>query len=189
MSQDPLGEFYETVAPHLGFTADRFERFIAWAHYLHWADLHMRRYLAWEKPKHQSDEMRADWELIALMSTWYASLWVVVEGWREIPLSDPSVDKLIASNEQYVDLLRRFRNSAFHYQPRIGDKKVMELLAEGEPAVHWICLLHHEFCRFYRELVERAPLPPALASEIRDCMLDLVGWLPSGSRSKDATLH
>ncbi len=122
--------------------------------------------------------MQADWELFALMSAWYASLWVVVEGWRDIPLSDPSVDELLSSNRRYVELLRRYRNAVFHYQATFGGTKLMEFLREGKSSVHWIFLLHEEFCRFYWELVERSPLPPALASEIRNCMLDIVGWIP-----------
>ena len=175
MPENPLQNMINTLSPHLGFTPERLERFFAWAQYLHWADLHRRRFLAWEK----ADDMEANWQLFALMSAWYASLWVVVEGWREIPLSDPSVDELLASNPRYLDLLKRYRNGVFHYQPRIGDRRVKDLLVEGETSAHWIVLFHQEFCRFYWELVNRPPLPLELASEIRDCVLDIVGWIPS----------
>src|ERR1035438_1862649 len=48
------------------------------------------------------------------MCLWYGMLFVVVEGWREAKLSDPEVDRLLASPN--TELLRRFRNGMFHFQ-------------------------------------------------------------------------
>ncbi|GEM_PF-2955139 len=195
METNPLSDVLDFLAPLLGFDRERFERFVCWARYLHSADLHRRHYLAWRESKFQSDEMEAGWELIALQSAYYASLWVVVEGWPQGPLSDRSVDELLAANPRYLDLLKRYRNSVFHYQPSHIEihKKQFGLYAEGESAWQWVFLLHCEFCRVYWERVPRAPLPPSaalcndryaqlaaeLASETRQCMLSLVGWIPS----------
>jgi len=41
------------------------------------------------------------------MSYWYGALFVVIEGWRELQLSDPSIEPLLASDN--VDLLKRYR--------------------------------------------------------------------------------
>ena len=195
MDDNPLQDMLNLLSSFLGFTSERFERFICWARYLHFADLHRRRYIAWGESKGQSDDWEASWELIALQSAFYASMWVVVEGWREVPLSDPSVDELLAANPQYLELLQRYRNSVFHYQSSFGEihKRQMGLLADGKTAGPWLHLLHDEFCRVYWETVPRAELSPGpsarndryahraaeLASEIRHCMLSLVGWIPS----------
>jgi len=195
MKTNPLSDLLDFVAPLLGFDRERFERFVCWARYLHSADLHRCRYLAWGESKFQSDEMEADWELNALQSAFYASLWVVVEGWPLVPLSDRSVDELLAANPRYLDLLKRYRNSVFHYQPSHVEihKRQIGLYAEGESASQWVGLLHAEFCRVYWERVPRAPAPPSsalcndryaqraaeLVAEIRQCVLDLVGWIPS----------
>jgi hypothetical protein len=40
------------------------------------------------------------------MSYWYGGLYVVVEGWRELRLSDPKIDALLTS--QNVNLLKRY---------------------------------------------------------------------------------
>lgn len=128
------------------------------------------------------------WELLSLQSAFYASLWVVVEGWREVPLSDPSVDEMLTANPRYLDILKRYRNSVFHYQPTHDaiHSRQIGLLAEGEVVGLWLCLLHDEFCRVYWEKLPRAA-PHAderyaqreeeLVAEIRQRMLALVGWI------------
>ncbi len=58
-----------------------------------------------------------------LMVQWYAALWVAIDGWRECPLSDDAVDELLthAAFEHNLQLLRRFRNGVYHYQPVYGE--------------------------------------------------------------------
>jgi hypothetical protein len=137
--------------------------------------------------------LEGDWNLFALMSAWFASLRVVVEGWNQVPLSDPSVDELLAANPHYVELLNRYRNSVFHYQPSFGElhERQKGLLGEGETAVQWLFLLQEEFSRVYWERIPRATADLAsderyakcaaeLTSEMRHCMLSLVGWIPDG---------
>jgi len=50
----------------------------------------------------------------AFMSHWYGSLYVVIEGWWQLRLTDPKIDALIASEN--VKLLQRYRNGVFHFQ-------------------------------------------------------------------------
>lgn len=163
----------------LDFAGNHFERLTAWARYLHWADIHRCHFDSWMEASHDVTEARRGWEFIALLSAWYASLWVVVEGWGEVPLSDPSVDELLAAAPRYQHLLRRYRNGVFHYQPELIDKRLADFLTEGESAVQWTHLLHQEFCRYYWELIERVPVPQALRDELRDSVLGIVGWIPN----------
>jgi hypothetical protein len=166
------------LASFFEFGSERFERLIAWARYLHWADVHRRHFEAWLEAGHDIRDHRHGWEFIALLSAWYASLWVVVEGWREVQLRDLGVDELLDLAPRYQELLRRYRNGVFHYQPSLIDRRLTDFLSEGEGAVYWVQLLHEEFCRFYWELIARAPIPPALAAELRDAMVGIVGWIP-----------
>lgn len=45
--------------------------------------------------------------------------------------------------------------------------------------MHWVHLLHEQFCRYYWELVEIPDLPEPLHSEIRDSVIGIVGWIPN----------
>ncbi len=85
------------------------------------------------------------------MFYWYASLYVVIEGWQELCLSDPEIDALLASPN--VQLLKRFRNGLFHYQKNYGDNRFTELLRPGEDVVPWVRDLHGKIgAYFLREL-------------------------------------
>lgn len=197
MENNPLFNLIDLLARFLGFDRDRFERFVCWARHLHYADLHLRRYRAWKENNDQSEDRgwESMWELIALEAAYYASSYVVIEGWHQVPLSDPVVDELLAANPRYVKDLKRYRHSVFHYQPTHVDihKRQVAIRAEGPVAAEWLAVLHLEFCRVYWQSVPRAARHPAsepsnaryaqreaeLASELRECMLALVGWIPT----------
>ena len=80
------------------------------------------------------------------MSQWYGNLYVVVEGWRDLDLTDPDIDKLLESSN--VDLLRRFRNGVFHFQRDYYDKRFVEFLTDGEDVVGWVRDLNGHLGRF-----------------------------------------
>jgi hypothetical protein len=195
MDDNPLESMLNLLAPCLGFTVERFERFVCWARYLHWADLQRRHYLAWTETQGKRDDMESAWELTWLEAAWYASLYVVVEGWGEVPLSDPAVDDLLAANPRYTENLKRYRNSVFHYQSTHDKihKRQAGFRAEGLVSVAWAHLLHDEFCRVYWQKLPRVAHYPdspqqneryaqraaELVGEIRGCMQALVGWIPT----------
>jgi hypothetical protein len=54
-------------------------------------------------------------DLIIFNAYWFASLYVVVEGWRGLNLSGAEIDKII---DEHLDSLRLFRNAVFHFQPK-----------------------------------------------------------------------
>jgi hypothetical protein len=85
------------------------------------------------------------------LSVWYALLYVVIEGYKEMGLSDVDLDRLLVRAD-YVDLLRRFRNSILHYQEdALCDKHTAFLYAEGSEK--WILDLNRAFEAFFlREL-------------------------------------
>jgi hypothetical protein len=76
---------------------------------------------------------------------WMASLYVVVEGWRDLKLSDAEIDTLLES--PHVAALRRFRNGVFHFQKNYFDDRFIGLFEEGGPV--WASTLHKAFSRFF----------------------------------------
>jgi hypothetical protein len=63
------------------------------------------------------------------LSVFYATVFVLAEGFKELDLSDPAVDPLLRSEN--FDLLRRFRNAMFHYQSDFHESaKVLQLLTK-----------------------------------------------------------
>jgi hypothetical protein len=192
MEDNPLDNLLDLMADVLGFNREQFERFVCWAQYLYLAELQRQHYMAWRPPAPESEEGHAGWDLIWLQASFYAGLWAVVEGWPKVPLSDPVVDELLNANPQYLDLLKRYRNSVFHFQPNFAEmmSRRRGLLREGTVASDWLIALHMEFCRVYWKALP--PLGPAspdsphkyremevkLCGEIRGCMRSLVGWIP-----------
>lgn len=83
------------------------------------------------------------------MSFWYGELYVVIEGWRVLKLSDPQIDSLLA-NETMVAYLKRYRNGAFHFQKDYFDDRFVDLFSQKDSAV-WIRSLTQEFSRYFLE--------------------------------------
>ena len=81
------------------------------------------------------------------MSLWYACFYVLIEGWQELKLSDPAIDRLLESPN--LSLLRRFRNGVFHFQEQYFDERFLALIRDGEDVVKWIRQLRAEFSRFF----------------------------------------
>src|SRR5262245_58007104 len=73
----------------------------------------LREVNAVAKPPAKADYQRL-WRL-PYVHYWYAGLWVVVEGWRQLGLHDDEVDRLLRLKNR--DHLERYRNGIFHFQP------------------------------------------------------------------------
>ncbi|MBI3049128.1 MAG: hypothetical protein HYY76_12550 [Acidobacteria bacterium] len=142
-----------------------------------WADVECRQYDAHDRAERESPVGVGT----VLMLQFYAALWVAVEGWRACPLSDQTVDELLTDPafEQNVQLLRRFRNGVYHYQPDLINERLLAFLREGEHAVTWAFLLHDEFKRVVWEMAHPPGLSPAVQGELADAVERLVGWLPN----------
>lgn len=90
-------------------------------------------------------------ELIIYMSYWYAGLYVVIEGWKELSLKDTTIDKLLESRN--VDLLRRYRNGVFHYQKNYNDKRFLDFMSDGDNCVEWTRELNKQFGRYFLDFL------------------------------------
>ena len=89
--------------------------------------------------------------VVSRMSVWYALLYVVIEGYRDLKQEFAPLDALL-SQEQYVNLLRLFRNAIFHYQENPLDEKVIGFL-EKEDSEKWIRELNRQFQAFFRTVL------------------------------------
>lgn len=87
------------------------------------------------------------------MSYWYSGLYVVIEGWQELNLHDENIDLLLES--PYVELLKRYRNGAFHYQNNDYDKRFSNFIDIGADTSDWILKLNNEFSRYFLDYFKR----------------------------------
>ncbi len=87
--------------------------------------------------------------MLARMQVWYALLYVVVEGYKELGLPFAPLDEVLASAD-YVDLLRRFRNATFHYQADPLSDKLIDFLAKDD-SENWIRELNKRLGAFFMQ--------------------------------------
>jgi len=153
-------------------------KFLAWSRYLFWCDLHRRRI---DRYDDKTEDGRSDpekkWHSFALLAQWYASLWVVVEGWRTLSESDLIIDDLLTTCPRFCDLLKRFRHGIYHYQPNLFDARFIDLLRESHVTYIWAYLLHGEFLRFLWHWIHRFPYEE-VQEELRETVVGIIGWLP-----------
>ena len=87
-------------------------------------------------------------------------LYVVVEGWQEAQLSDPEVDRLLASPN--VEFLRRFRNGMFPFQKdQWLSTKLSDFMSPKLGSVDWVVSLTDELRRFLMAEMNKLGRTPA----------------------------
>src|SRR5258708_31278389 len=80
------------------------------------------------------------------MYYWYASLYVVVLGFRNLRLIDPKINALLASPN--VKALRRCWNGVFHYQPDYFSATLLEPI-QSPNFIGWVRELMEAFCTYF----------------------------------------
>lgn len=80
------------------------------------------------------------------MLYWYGGLYIVIEGYRELALSDAKIDDLLISPN--VDSLRRCRNTVFHFQTDYFDKRFLNFIGQ-QGVVQWVRQLTEAFSEFF----------------------------------------
>jgi hypothetical protein len=91
----------------------------------------------------------AEIESFLYMSYWYGGLYVVIEGWKALSLSDTIIDELLRSPN--VKLLKRYRHGVFHFQRNYHDKRFVEFMSQGVNEVAWVRSLNEQFGRYFLE--------------------------------------
>lgn len=127
--------------------------------------LALHRYLAW------ADAMRAHSEKVmpaaqgkglddvnvglALMyfAYWFSTLYVVIEGYRSLKLNDDAIEKLLEDKDK-VDILRRYRNTIFHFQPEYFDDRNVAFMNSANTILPWLKELRIAFAKFIERWFE-----------------------------------
>ena len=107
-------------------------------------------YTARETPPESMTEYAKMHSAFSRMAVMYGLIYVVVEGYRELKLSDARIDELLQEKE-YLDQLRLFRNATFHYQKQPVSEKELKFL-EAEGGEHWIRELHYAFQNYFERV-------------------------------------
>lgn len=137
------------------------QEFASLFRYFVWADL-MRQYFDHEllqAPGTDDPFMFFSTKRGIFMTYWYGGLYVVIEGWRELDLHDSQVDLLLESGN--VELLRRFRNGAFHYQRAWLDARLSDFCGSPD-SVRWVRELTRRFGEYLTGEMRRQNAPATL---------------------------
>jgi hypothetical protein len=100
------------------------------------------------------------------MSSWYAALQVVVEGYKELKLKDSIIDELLES--PHFQDLRRFRNGTYHFQKGCLSPKLTEI-HEDPDHVEWLRSLHRSLGGYLLDKV-KGMLPNERREEIEEAI-------------------
>lgn len=144
---------------------------IAWGQYIHWAQLQFERFSSIGVDDSDSRQ-------IGIFAHWLAAEYVVLEGWRELGITDKRVSKLIELYPENCETLRRCRNAVYHFQPEILDRRIINCLKDQNEEAVWSIALHYEFQRiliaYPYALSGTIEEQAEIANEIEFC----VGWMP-----------
>lgn len=155
------------------------DRFLSWARYLYWSDILYLRWTEFSRAQDTVEDHEGEWQTFALSAQWFASVWVVIEGWRENRMSDPVIDKLLNAYPDFCELLRRFRNGVYHYQPELFDQRLTALPRNGEESQFWVYALFYEFKRFFWEWPGKRSSMPEVREELDKLIRSVIGWRPT----------
>lgn len=93
-------------------------------------------------------------QAFAYVGLWLGLLFVVLEGWRELGHQDAAVAELLEPDR--VELLRRFRNGAFHFQKEYFDDRFSDVFSRGTDALLWAGKLHDAIGNWFLHEAELA---------------------------------
>lgn len=144
---------------------------VSWAQYLHWAEINFNRYIC--------DEGETA-EEIAKALLWFASEYVVIEGWRESQFTEPEIEGILERNAESIEILRRARNAVFHFQKEPYEKRIMAFAVEFERD-GWLVDLHEAFLRFLRNFPRSVYPYDERFSEFEAAFYEIIGWQPRAS--------
>jgi len=122
--------------------------------YFIWADRMKKAFdgLLQQNIQEMIPHARFELEYNLYMSYWFGGLFVVIEGWQQLRLTDKKIGALL--NSPNVELLRRYRNGVFHFQKDYFDERFLGFLRDGISRIEWMRKLHREFNRFFHEWYE-----------------------------------
>lgn len=157
------------------------EDFFSWGRYLYWSEILFQRFHQCSLSPNENtvENAKQEWRFLALMSQWFAGLWVVIEGWVELDLSNSRIEELISTNTENCSLLKRFRNGVFHYQPNIFDDRLVGFLDKGDDTLLWAWSLQYEFKRYLWEWPSSLGGTSQQTEELFNLLESIIGWVPN----------
>lgn len=81
------------------------------------------------------------------LSFWLSELYVVIEGWEELGLTDSTVDIFLKSTDN-IKLLKRYRNGVFHFKKKFFDDRFTNFIIKDDSLI-WARDLHLSFSKFF----------------------------------------
>ena len=94
---------------------DELKEVASWGQYVHWAQLNGDRWIC------ADDHTPA--ESVATSFQFFATMYVVIEGWQQLKLQDVEIDRILQENQEGVALLRRARNAIYHFKKKCMARK------------------------------------------------------------------
>lgn len=155
------------------------DRFLSWARYLYWSDILYSRWIEFSRVQDTVEDHEGEWQTFALSAQWFASVWVVIEGWRENRMYDAVIDRLLIAYPDFCELLRRFRNGVYHYQPELFDQRQTDLPRNGDETHFWVYALFYEFKRYFWEWPAKHSSTPEVREELEKLIRSAIGWRPT----------
>lgn len=148
---------------------DELKDVAAWGQYLYWAQLNVDRWIC-------ADKQTAT-ESIATSFQFFASMYVVIEGWEQLNIKDEKIDNILEKNKEGLALLRRARNAVYHFQKTFYGEKITDFAYEFAKD-SWVIVLHYEFIRFLSEYPKNVyPFQEGEDKFVSD-FNDILGWRP-----------
>lgn len=92
-------------------------------------------------------------EVGVYMMYWYSSLYAVVEGYKDFNMENIAIEKLLEDSEK-IELLRRFRNAAFHVQKEYFSEKYIDFIV-AQNSAEWVSNLSETFGQYFRNEMDK----------------------------------
>ena len=156
------------------------ENFIAWAIYLHWAEINKNNLEKLFDSADDSGKIPIN-DFFTYSSLWYGSLFVVIEGWEALKLKDDTINDLLVEHDNLKSLLRRYRNGVYHFQPKLLDNRFIAFGQTRDNSYLWAKLLHEEFVRYFSDWLASLPGDQEQKEEIKETIERIIGWVPENT--------
>lgn len=146
---------------------------LSFAKYLYWSELSKMNFERALKKKKDSLTFGFYYDL----SHYYSSLYVVIEGWKGMKIKDDNINYLLNKFQDNVDKLRKFRNTIYHFQPDMFDKR-FEAGIHDIDLIPWILCLECEFKNFLWNFPLYITSNQKQIDEIRFLIFKTLNWNP-----------
>ncbi len=101
----------------------------------------------------------------------------MIEGWKQLKLSDSKVDSLLTSPN--VRLLKEYRNGVFHFQKNYVDDRFVGFM-RAKNSADWVRNVHSEFGNIFS--LEKSQFEPVSRAGVDPQLDNFSPWPPNAVR-------